>query len=603
MQRSTRFTNLTLCTTLFLIFVSSRLFAQYDSTYFIVDSGQQKCYNNTGQMPAPSQGQAFYGQDAQHQGNQPHYVDNGDGTISDLVTGLMWVKARGSKMSWEYAQAGASFCSVGGYNDWRMPTIKELYSLIDFNGKSGTTASNSIPYIDTQYFDFAYGNTALGERIIDCQDWSSTTYVHFTMNNDTTAFGVNFADGRIKGYPKPDPMQGGRKQLYVRYVRGNASYGINNFVDNQDSTITDKATGLMWTQADSRGGMNWEEALAWVQAKNTAQYLGYSDWRLPNAKELQSIVDYTRSPSTSSSAAIDPIFYASSIGGGEYPFYWSSTTHLESAPTSSGGEYAAYVCFGRAPGWMPVPPNSSNYVLMDVHGAGAQRSDPKTGDPANFPYGHGPQGDVVRIYNYVRMVRGGNLRVPVEMSSFRATTFPGSLQVALHWRTESETNNLGFYVERKTAKGSSWERLEEGFVPGQGSTTQSSDYNWTDRVPGEGTWYYRLRQVDTDGSFSYSPSIMAAVSVLPSTLSLSIAPNPVTAGAQIQFSLERDATVTLTVHDLLGKKRVTVLDAAQLSAGWHGMTLQASALPPGMYLCRLSTAAGDQRSIRIVRTH
>ena len=52
-----------------------------------------------------------------------------------------------------------------------------------------------------------------------------------------------------------------------------------------------------------------------------------------------------------------------------------------------------------------MPPNSGNYQLLDVHGAGSQRSDPKSGDPANWPYGHGPQGDVIRIYNYVRLVR------------------------------------------------------------------------------------------------------------------------------------------------------------------------------------------------------
>ena len=65
-----------------------------------------------------------------------------------------------------------------------------------------------------------------------------------------------------------------------------------------------------------------------------------------------------------------------------------------------------YVSFGRALGWMQFPLGFGEYLLLDVHGAGAQRSDPKTGNPADFPHGRGPQGDVIRINNYVRLVRG-----------------------------------------------------------------------------------------------------------------------------------------------------------------------------------------------------
>ena len=54
---------------------------------------------------------------------------------------------------------------------------------------------------------------------------------------------------------------------------------------------------------------------------------------------------------------------------------------------------------------MQFPPGRGEFHLLDVHGAGAQRSDPKAGDPAAFPHGRGPQGDVIRIYNYVRCVR------------------------------------------------------------------------------------------------------------------------------------------------------------------------------------------------------
>ncbi len=573
------------------LFAAVPMHAQYDSTYYIVDTGQLQCYNNSGPMSAPSSGQAFFGQDAQHAGNQPQYVDNGDGTISDPVTGLMWVKDRGSKMSWELAAAGAASCAVGGYTDWRMPTIKELYSLIDFNGKSGSTAANSVPYINTTYFGFAFGNTALGERLIDCQDWSATTYVHLTMGGDTTAFGVNFADGRIKGYPKPDPMQGGRKQMYVRYVRGNASYGVNNFVDNNDSTVTDRATGLMWMKADSRGGMNWEEALAWVQTKNAAAYLGYSDWRLPNAKELQSIVDYTRSPATSSSAAIDPVFFASSIGGGEYPFYWTSTTHREGPPTSSGGNLAAYVCFGRATGWMQQPPNSQNYVLMDVHGAGAQRSDPKSGNPASYPYGNGPQGDVVRIYNYVRLVRGGNVFIPVELSSLRATALPAAMAVRLEWSTATETNNLGFAVQRRSDDAVEWEEIPGSFTAGHGTTNETQQYAYIDHPPYTGSWQYRLRQMDTDGTQEFSRTVFVNVGAQPATMQIAASPNPTAGQTTLRFTLSASERVTITVTDLLGRELLRCCDLEYRTAGTHAIAVTMQNLPRGIYLLRLSTSS------------
>ena len=378
--------------------------------FTVVDTGQSGCYDNAGYaIDCPDEGDPYFGQDAQHHGNQPAYADNGDGTISDLNTGLMWVKTPGfvNKSTWDQATSGAVGCTAGGYADWRLPTIKELYSLIDFDGWTGMDAASSSPYIDTEYFDFAYGQTSSGERFIDAQYCSSTEYVSTTMAGDHTVFGVNFADGRIKGYGTTMP-NGSKKYFYVRYVRGNPDYGLNDFVDNGDGAITDRSTGLIWSRDDSGTGVVWEDALAWVEARNLDNHLGYSDWRLPNAKELQSIVDYSRSPDTTGSAAIDPVFSSTSIvnagGQTDYPFYWCSTTHLE-GNTSRKGDSATYVSFGRALGWMESPPGSGIYRLLDVHGAGSQRSDPKTGNPDDFPYGHGPQGDVVRIYNHVRLVR------------------------------------------------------------------------------------------------------------------------------------------------------------------------------------------------------
>jgi hypothetical protein len=383
--------------------------------YFVVDTGQEACFDDSVELDAcPVEGESFFGQDAQHAGNAPSFTDNGDGTVTDNVTALMWQQspdANGDgdidatdKMSYNNAVAQAGELDLGGYTDWRLPTIKELYSLIDFSGidpsgYEGTDTSGLTPFIDTEYFDFAYGDTDAGERVIDSQYASSNLYVGATAGDGGgTLFGVNFADGRIKGYGLT--LFGSDKTFFVIYVRGNSEYGENAFTDNGDGTVTDEATELMWSQDDSGAGLDWEEALAWVEEKNAESYLGYDDWRLPNAKELQGIVDYGRSPDTTGSAAIDPSFNTTSIvneaGDTDYACYWSSTTHANWSDLS--GSYGAYVAFGRAMGYM-------DGAWVDVHGAGAQRSDPKAGDPADFPTGNGPQGDAIRIYNYVRLVR------------------------------------------------------------------------------------------------------------------------------------------------------------------------------------------------------
>ncbi|MHC4743624.1 MAG: Lcl C-terminal domain-containing protein, partial [Planctomycetota bacterium] len=310
-------------------------------SYTVVDTGQVRCYSDRAEIEYPKAGKVFFGQDAQYIGNEPAYKDNGDGTVTDLNTGLMWQSDPGEKITFKEAVAGAAKCRVGGYDDWRLPSIKELYSLILFSGTDpdpmSLDTSRLRPFIDVKYFKFRYGNPDLGERIIDSQFATCTKYVSTTMRGNETMFGVNFADGRIKGYPIGRIRERGEKTYHVIYVRGNEKYGKNDFEDNRDGTVTDRATGLMWMKVDSGrlkagrnkdGKLNWEEALDWAE---NLKYAGYSDWRLPNVKELQSIVDYTRSPAATNSAAIDPIFEATAFTaeGGEkdYPCYWSSTTH------------------------------------------------------------------------------------------------------------------------------------------------------------------------------------------------------------------------------------------------------------------------------------
>ncbi len=366
------------------------------SGYPIVSTNQSSFYDDASIISEPNSGDAFYGQDGTYNDNTPSYTDNGDGTITDNVTGLMWEQDMGDKITYDEAFDKAEASTLGNHNDWRVPTIKEIYSLILFTGQVSGEEAISM-FIDTDYFIQPLGNTDIGEREIDAQTWSSTQYVGLTMGGDETVFGVNFIDGRIKGYPKYNPMSSEENTMYIRMVRGNTSYGINDFTDNGDGTVSDNATGLMWQQNDDGNTRDWETALSYSENLNLA---GHSDWRLPNAKELQSIVDYTRCPDVTNSAAIDPVFSATTFNDpegnpGQYGYYWTGTSHLDgSNPYSS----AVYIAFGEAQGEM-------SGSLMDVHGAGAQRSDPKSGDSDDYPEYWGPQGDVRYVYNYVRCVR------------------------------------------------------------------------------------------------------------------------------------------------------------------------------------------------------
>lgn len=370
-------------------------------SYPIVDTNQTHCFSTFAAIACGSQRD---GQDAQYAGLQPAYQDNGDGTITDLNTGLMWIADPGDKTDYNAARSTLQNFSFAGYDDWRLPSIKELYSLTMWNGIDASRAESSavdglIPLIDTDYFRFYYGDEVGSPRVIDSQWLTDTIYNSTVMGGSECFFGFNFADGRIKCYPLRVGNAGG---YFALFVRGNPDYGINAFVDNGDGTVSDTATGLMWQQADNGAGTIWGEALAYCENLSLA---GYDDWRLPNIKELHSIVDYSRSPDATNSAALDPIFSISGItneaGQPDYPFFWSSTT-LISYPDSVMD--ATYVSFGRATGYM-----EEFGAWIDVHGAGAQRSDFKDALRETQEAGFGPQGDSRRSDNYVRCVRAGDV--------------------------------------------------------------------------------------------------------------------------------------------------------------------------------------------------
>jgi hypothetical protein len=353
----------------------------------IVSTNQSNCWDAAGNLiTAPAAGEAFYGQDAQYPRIQPAYTNSSDGlAVNDEVTGLTWQKSYDHGIyCWAETQNVITTLNernYGGHNDWRLPTIKELYSL--WNARTGW------PYIDTSYFTINYSSQ---EDLSHSIFWSSDKYTGVMGKTGETpgvslAFGVNFGTGHIKAYS----ISAGPKHS-VRCVRGNLAYGVNLFQDNGDGTISDLATGLMWPQSDNGSGIDWEHALAYVQTQDSTNSLGHSDWRLPNTKELQSLVDYSRSPGATNPAnvgpAISPLFSCTGItnegGHADYPYYWTCTSAI---PRANGTySYAWYVAFGRA----------EDGNGEDLHGAGAVRFDAKI-----LGSGEGEE----RVLNYVRLVR------------------------------------------------------------------------------------------------------------------------------------------------------------------------------------------------------
>ncbi len=269
------------------------LLSSNSATYVVVDSNQSSCYNDKGGSITCGR-KKYPGQDADYSRNPPSYTDNGDGTVTDDNTGLMWSATTINDVTFDDGPSVASSQTLGGYSDWRVPSVKEMYSLMDFNGETGTSEEKAVPYLDSNYFDMEYYSS--GDRHIDAQYLTSTAYVATVMGGTSCYFGVNFADGRIKCYP-----QAKAAGYNLRVVRGAETF-VNSFVDNNDDTITDSATDLMWMKKDSGsyaseagtigdGRVDWQEALNFC---NDLTLAGHSDWHLPNAKELQSLVDYTR---------------------------------------------------------------------------------------------------------------------------------------------------------------------------------------------------------------------------------------------------------------------------------------------------------------------
>ena len=228
--------------------------------------------------------------------NPQSFTDNGDGTITDNVTGLMWQKADAGEMTWENSVNNASAQTTGGYSDWRLPNPHELMSL--FNYETGNPAMNAT------YFPPASPSAEYW--------WSRDVFGSSTTN----VWCVN-SGGGVGPKPKAETVSaGGTLRYHARYVRLAQNNMTHNYVNNLDCTITDTDTSLMWTQMPSTA-MTWEAALAWAEGLTLG---GYNDWRMPNIKELQTLTDYSLATTSGGTAtnlkpAINRTMFAKTMSG------------------------------------------------------------------------------------------------------------------------------------------------------------------------------------------------------------------------------------------------------------------------------------------------
>ncbi|MBI5474214.1 MAG: T9SS type A sorting domain-containing protein [Ignavibacteriae bacterium] len=185
--------------------------------------------------------------------------------------------------------------------------------------------------------------------------------------------------------------------------------------------------------------------------------------------------------------------------------------------------------------------------------------------------------------------------VPVQLGSFTGRV-TGTNQVRLDWMTVSETNNFGFEVQKSLGNQDNYQTIPNSFIAGNGTTLDPHYYSFTDAVTANGAWYYRLKQMDLDGTINYSEGILinTLTSVgereMPTDFALSQNyPNPFNPTTKIEYALPKDTHLKIEVFDMLGQHVATLVDGRE-SAGYHIAQFNAANLGSGIYLYKLTTS-------------
>jgi uncharacterized protein DUF1566/Big-like domain-containing protein len=270
-------------------------FTTVDQTFdvLIVDTGQATCYDLSEPITCPGSGEDFYGQDAQYSINPPstsNYTDNGD-TITDKTTGLEWWQ-EGNLYSEQIAVAitTCNDSTLYSKDDWRLPTVKELFTLL--SNYSGSPMINAV-FTNTS----ANSNHASTPNVSASDEYWNVRFNIGSLLSLGTTFSLNF-----------------------RCVRGTAGLYSNSFIDKGNGVVVDESTGLHWQQEELTAKKYWKAALAYCESLT---FGGKSDWRLPGIKALQSLVDYSSYNPAINIGTFTNVKFDSSTG----EEYWSSTTY------------------------------------------------------------------------------------------------------------------------------------------------------------------------------------------------------------------------------------------------------------------------------------
>lgn len=212
---------------------------------------------------------SVFGEDADYQINPPAFTILKNNIVLDFNTGLMWAQSDRGEITMENAVIYADTLTLGGFEDWRLPTAIEAYSILNHQKLN--------PALDISIFTKS-----------NAEYWWTNEY----QANDKNKVWCTNAGSGIGNHPKSETISaGGSKRFHARAVRStNLPLVLSSrFIDNEDGTVTDQLTNLTWQQSHSKDSMSWDNAIKYVENLSLS---GKNDWRLPNIKELQSITDY-----------------------------------------------------------------------------------------------------------------------------------------------------------------------------------------------------------------------------------------------------------------------------------------------------------------------